>query len=531
MAEHSSIKVLLAQINPTVGDIAYNTKMILDIIKKHQDHDVIIFPELAICGYPPEDLLYQKDFIAEIKHHFQTIVDEKPKTSVLIGLPRQCDNRLYNSVALIHNNSVSFYDKKALPDDSVFSESRFFSEGQGPYLYFTVKQHRFGVLICEDLWQEAPVAGLLQQELDTIIAINASPYYLGKQQDRLQTFSNLKKHLIYVNMVGGQDEVIFDGQSMVLDKSGSVQAQSTIFKPDLKTVSFTNKQWHGTIAKTLTPTAELYQALTLGLKDFLSKNRINKVVLGLSGGIDSALTLAIACEAIGASNVHAILMPSPHTAGMSIEDAKSQAETQGVSYDIIPIEHFYQSFDQKLSQTWQQDLASLANQNLQARIRGMILMAYANQHHALLLSTSNKSESAVGYCTLYGDMCGGFSVIKDVYKTQVYELAEYVNQKHIIIPKRVIIRAPSAELAPNQTDQDDLPPYALLDAILKDIIEQRLSHQQLLDKGYPKALLDKIYQKIKQSQFKRFQAPPGSKVSRVAFGRDWRFPIANCWKI
>lgn len=530
MQTSSTIRVLLAQTNPAVGDIVNNCQKILDIIKTHhQQHDLIIFPELAICGYPPEDLLLQNDFMQQIESEFKKITEFKTNCAILLGLPRKVDGQRKNAAAYIYQNQVSFYDKQALPNDSVFSESRFFTEGQGPYLYFKIKNHQFGVLICEDIWQDLPVQGILQQPIDSLIAINASPYFQGKMQQRQAVFAKLNTNIIYVNMVGGQDEVVFDGQSMIVDKNHKICAKSPIFKEDLLSVTYQKDTWHGDIAPNLSDTEELYEALKLGLKDFLAKNHISKVVLGLSGGIDSALTLAIASDVLQASNIRVVLMPSPYTATMSIDDAVSQAKTLGVSYDIVPINSFYQQFNQELLNTWQQPLESLTHQNLQARIRGIFLMAYANQYQALLLSTSNKSEAAVGYCTLYGDMCGGFSVIKDVYKTQVYQLAEYVNRHREIIPKRVISRAPSAELAPNQTDQDDLPEYDLLDKLLKDMLENRLSMQQLHDKGYDPQLVLKIYKKIKGSEFKRFQSAPGTKVSAVAFGRDWRFPISNGW--
>lgn len=530
MPNPAPIRVLMAQINSIVGDITNNSQKILEIINKHhQHHDLIIFPELAICGYPPEDLLLQDDFLRQIDTELKKIMAFKTNCAILLGLPRKDKDERKNSAAYIYQNQVNFYDKQALPNDSVFSESRFFTEGQGPYLYFKIKNHQFGVLICEDIWQEGPVKGLLQHPIDTLIAINASPYFQGKMQQRQAIFSKINTHIIYVNLIGGQDEVIFDGQSMVIDKNQKICAKASIFTEDLLSVVYQNNTWQGHISPDLHPTEELYEALKLGLKDFLQKNHISKVVLGLSGGIDSALTLAIASDILEAKNIKAVLMPSPYTASISIDDAVAQAKTLNVPYDIVPIDSFYQQFNQELEHTFQTPLQSLTHQNLQARIRGMILMAYANQHQALLLSTSNKSESAVGYCTLYGDMCGGFSVIKDVYKTQVYQLADYVNRKKEIIPKRVITRAPSAELAPNQTDQDDLPDYELLDKLLKDIIEHRLSLQQLIDKGYEQPLITKIFNKLKGSEFKRFQAAPGSKVSQVSFGRDWRFPISNGW--
>ena len=529
---HSNIQILLAQFNASVGNVVENSQRILDTITQHhQQFDLIVFPELALCGYPPADLLYQPDFLAEIDSHLQTIIAYPSKAKIVLGLPRLNNGSLFNALAFIDGKKVRFYDKRSLPNYSVFNESRYFTEGTTPFITFEIKEHRFGLLICEDIWQQTPVAGLLQHHIDSIICINASPYHQGKHLQRYEILKSIPKNIIYLNMVGGQDEIVFDGQSMVINAQGDVCAKAPGFKEALLPITLKNQQWSGPIAPALATIEELYQALQLGLSDFMRKNSISKVVLGLSGGIDSALTLAIASQALGPKKVHVLLMPSEYTAAMSIEDAIAQAEKLGVSYDILPIDNHVEMFQKQLTQSLGEAPNSIGAQNIQARIRGMLLMAYANQHQALLLSTSNKSESAVGYCTLYGDMCGGFAVIKDVYKTQVYQLAEHVNREDVIIPKRVITRPPTAELAPNQTDQDALPPYDVLDAILIDFVENRLSEKALLAKGFSQTLVQEIYQKIKCSEFKRFQAAPGTKVSSVAFGKDWCFPISNAWKV
>ena len=525
------IQVLMAQINPRVGDINGNCEKILSLVQKyHLKCDLIVFPELVLTGYPPEDLLFQPDFLSDIELAIEKIRLFPSQAKLLIGTPRLFDGQLFNSVAFIEQQCVIYYDKRALPNHSVFNESRFFAEGQTPFIQFNIHGHQFGVLICEDIWQKQPITELLKYPIDSIISINASPYHQGKIQERLNILKQLKKPVLYVNTVGGQDEIVFDGQSMIIDQKGNICAKAKAFEEQMLSVCYAQHHWRGSIAEPLEPISELYEALKLGLGDFMQKNHIQKAVLGLSGGIDSALTLAIAADALGSNNVEAILMPSPYTAQMSIEDAILQANALGVKYHIVPIDSFFNQLTFQLSTYWQQDLAGLSSQNLQARIRGMILMTHSNQHQALVLSTSNKSESAVGYCTLYGDMCGGFAVLKDVYKIQVYQLADYVNRHTVIIPERVIVRAPSAELAPNQTDQDELPPYDVLDSLLQDIIEHRLSEQALIKKGVPETLIRHIYRKIKQSEFKRFQAAPGTKVSRVAFGKDWRFPISNQWK-
>ena len=515
------IHTLLAQINPCVGDIQANMKSIEAIIHQHTHMDLIIFPELALCGYPPEDLLCYPEFHQEVHAALLKISKIPTPSTIILGTIHQG----FNAAAHIHHHQIQYYYKKNLPNYGVFDKKRYFQAGKKRPYHFEIKKHRFGLMICEDIWSLCDLSDL---ELDTLITINASPYEQNKFQKRLDVIQSISKqsiHTIYVNQVGGQDALVFDGQSMVINPNQEIVARAKAFSPQLLEITYQAHQWTGEIAPNMPPLAEIYQALCLGLKDFMHKNGFQKAVLGLSGGIDSALTLAIACDAIGAENVHAILMPSPFTSPMSIDDAKMQATTLGITYEVISIEPHMQSFQQSFK-----NMSQLTYQNLQARIRGVILMAYSNEHQALLLNTSNKSESAVGYGTLYGDMCGGYAVLQDVYKTQVYQLAEYRNTQTMVIPKRVITRAPSAELAPYQTDQDDLPPYEILDAMLIDIIEHRCTQQELHQK-YETEMVDKILKKIKQSEFKRFQAPPGCKVTSVAFGKDWRFPLSQRWKI
>lgn len=516
-----SISILLAQINPCVGDIDANQKTIKEIIQNHTECDLIIFPELALCGYPPEDLLCYPQFHEEMSQALHQIAKIPTSSMIILGTIQQN----FNAAAIIHQQKIQFYHKQNLPNYGVFDEKRYFQTGHHlPYI-FQIQKHRFGLMICEDIWSEPELKEL---GIDTLISIHASPYEINKLHKRLgviQPISQHGIHTIYVNQVGGQDGLLFDGQSMIVNNKMKIVARAKAFETHLLKATFQNHQWRGHIESPLEPSQEIYQALCLGLKDFMKKNGFQKAVLGLSGGIDSALTLAIATDAIGSENVHAILMPSPYTAPISIEDAKMQAQNLGVSHEIIPIEPLFKSFGQSLP-----TLSNLTRQNLQARIRGVLLMAYSNEHQALLLNTSNKSETAVGYGTLYGDMCGGYAVLQDVYKTLVYELAKYRNTQGVCIPERVISRAPSAELAPNQTDQDDLPPYDILDAMLIDILEHRWSSMEL-KKKYPAHTVDKILKKIKNSEFKRFQAPPGCKITSVAFGKDWRFPLSNHWEI
>jgi len=523
-----NIKILLAQMNSKVGDISGNLCKIQDIITQNLDHDLIVFPELALCGYPPDDLLLFPDFFQDIEQAVLTL-QSTAKTRVIFGFPRMEGERRFNSLGFIDMGQLAIYDKQCLPNDSVFQESRYFHPGSSNPLVFQIKEMRFAVLICEDIWHPRPWENINQTKADALIIINASPYYQGKLQLRQQILRQANANIanfLYVNCVGAQDEIIFDGQSFCMQADGQV----TALAPAFCEMNLSIKNMKGTIAKALSPIAELYLALQLGLADFVKKNNIQKVVLGLSGGIDSALCLAIACQTLGANHVHALLMPSPYSAAISLEDAISQANSLGVHYEVVPITPYFEQVQHDLSNRWQIAENSLTHQNLQARLRGLILMGFANQHQAMLISTSNKSETAVGYCTLYGDMCGGYALLKDVYKTKVYELAHYLNETQEVIPWRVIQRPPSAELAPNQTDQDDLPPYDRLDAMLIDILEHRMTEQLMLTK-YPPDEVQKVLRRLKHSEFKRFQAPPGPKVTTTAFGKDWRMPISNQWKI
>ena len=523
--------ILLAQINPIVGDIDYNTAMIIDIVKTQQkSHDIIVFPELAITGYPPEDLLLYPAFVQQAEDALQLIAKAAAhEVLIIVGCLHQSNTKLFNSAAIIQAQQIQFYHKQSLPNYGVFDEHRYFTAGQNPPFVFEHKHHQFAIGICEDLWQEASRQSILMSGVQTLIAINASPYDKNKLSQRhtiLEQYTNQGINIPYLNQVGGQDELIFDGQSLAIDGKHGLMSKGHAFATDLISVHINEQGLHSSAKMvSLEPIAELYQALCLGLHDFLNKNNISKVVLGLSGGIDSALCLSIAADSIGPENVHALIMPSKYSAKMSTEDAILEADALGVSYQIQTIEHLVMAFENTLP-TMEH---SITAQNIQARIRGILLMAYANEHHAMVLSTSNKSETAVGYCTLYGDMCGGLAILKDVYKTEVYALARYRNSLSAVMPENVITRPPSAELAPLQKDEDDLPPYELLDALLKDMIENRLSIEELLSKGYDEPLIQRIQTRLKSAEFKRFQAAPGLKVCNVGFSKDWRMPISNAW--
>lgn len=522
--------ILLAQINPIVGAIEYNTQMIINIINNyHNSHDIIIFPELSITGYPPEDLLLYPSFIQKADDALVKIMRESKDLIVIVGCIQQINGSLFNSAAIIQAQKIQFYHKQSLPNYGVFDEHRYFTKGNNPPFTFKHRHHQFGVVICEDVWQEDSRESIINCSMQTLIVLNASPYEKNKPNQRLkilEQFTNQGLNVLYLNQVGGQDELVFDGQSLALDNQHGLIATGQAFKQDLLSIQVIDKGLHAvTNILQPTPLEEMYQALCLGLKDFLEKNKVTKVVLGLSGGIDSALCLAIATDSLGPENVHALIMPSKYSAKMSSDDAMLQANILGISYEVQPINNLVLAFENALPKMKN----TITAQNIQARIRGMLLMAYANEHQAMVLSTSNKSEAAVGYCTLYGDMCGGLAILKDVYKTEVYALARFRNTLSSVIPENVITRPPSAELAPDQKDEDDLPPYDLLDAILKDMIENRLSTNALLAKGYEPALIKRIQTRLKSSEFKRFQAAPGLKLGAVGFTKDWRMPISNGW--
>lgn len=527
-----SLTLLMAQINPTVGAIAANTAKIIDIIQEHQHHhDVIIFPELALTGYPPEDLLFRKELYCQVDEALKTIKACTLNCHVIVGHPCIENGQRYNAASVLANgNRVALYHKQHLPNYGVFDEQRYFSKGKANPCLLTIKDHRIGLCICEDIWQPGPVDQLIAAGAGMMICINASPFDENKyslRESLLRTYAQRGVVVIYVNQVGGQDELVFDGQSVVLDRSGTICARSPAFSEHLQTVNIQSKHIDADISPLLTKEALIYQALVCGVRDYVEKNGFPGVLLGLSGGIDSALTLAIAVDALGAARVQAVLMPSRYTASMSTEDAKQQAETLNVTYSTLPIEPAFKTLLMTLAPSFKGLSTDTTEENLQARIRGTLLMALSNKSGSMLLTTSNKSETAVGYSTLYGDMAGGFALLKDVLKTTVYALAHYRNTLTAVIPLRVLTRPPSAELATNQTDQDSLPDYAILDAIITQYMENNLSADEIIDRGYQAEDVLKVIKLIKRNEYKRRQAAPGVKISARAFGRDWRYPITS----
>lgn len=522
----------MAQINPKVGDIFNNMTKIMDIIQAHQHtHDVIIFPELALTGYPPEDLLFRDDFFQQVENALHMIRDSTKNCHIIVGHPSREGGLCYNAASLFANGArVARYYKQHLPNYDVFDEQRYFSKGPATPCTFMLKNRRFGLCICEDIWHPGPIEDLVDKQVELIFCINASPFDDHKyalRESVLKKHTRLGSNIVYVNQVGGQDELLFDGQSVVMDATGKLCARAPAFTEHLQTITWRDHQLQGTIAPLLTQNALLYQALICGLKDYVEKNGFPGVILGLSGGIDSALTLCIAVDALGAHRVQAVLMPSRFTSTMSTEDALSQAKILNVQHLTLPIEPAYQTLLSTLIPAFNNRPPDVTEENIQARIRGLLLMALSNKNGHMVLSTSNKSETAVGYCTLYGDMAGGFAVLKDVLKTRVYELSVYRNSLSPAIPERVLTRPPSAELAMNQTDQDTLPDYPILDKILKDYMENNVTAETLISHGFDQDLVLNIIRLIKRNEYKRRQAPPGPKITPCAFGKDWRYPLTS----
>jgi NAD+ synthase/NAD+ synthase (glutamine-hydrolysing) len=534
-----SLVVTLAQINVTVGAIHGNTKQVIDIITAQASADVIIFPELTITGYPPEDLLLRPDLYPQVRAALAEIAAAAQQAAVIIGYPERVDGALYNSMAVLFQGQVlTNYRKQRLPQYGVFDEQRYFTAADQPG-YFDFCGQRIGLLICEDIWHAEPLAQLIAAQVDWVAVINASPYERGKGQQRLhmlqQRSKEIQRPLLYLNLVGGQDELVFDGHSLVLDAAGSVRAELPHAAVSISSVQISKEGDVVLLSGAQQPAQsdelqQIYQALVLSIRDYVVKNGFRSVALGLSGGIDSALTLALAAEAIGASNVHAVMMPFHYTASISIDDAKTQAESLGVNYSCVPIAPIYDSFVTQLEALGAIDEHSITLQNLQARSRGVVIMALSNNTGSLVLTTGNKSELAVGYCTLYGDMCGGFAPLKDIPKMLVFALARFCNRHREIIPNRVIERAPSAELAPGQTDQDNLPDYALLDDIVERYVEQDQSVCDIVAAGYSQSDVQRVVKLIDLSEYKRRQGAVGPKISARSFAKDRRYPITNHYR-
>ncbi|RZF52594.1 NAD+ synthase [Acinetobacter halotolerans] len=535
-----NFKIALAQFSPHIGNIDANTQKMVEQanLAKQQKADLIIFPELSTIGYPAEDLILRPNLQKRTQKAFAQLGEVKDIVMVFGFVHQTEDGQRYNSAAVMKNGQVlGIYNKHNLPNYGVFDERRYFQEGH-QHLIFEYQGHKFGVLICEDIWSLNTVKQLSQLNVETILILNASPYEVGKPQHRIQTLNELAKQLslniVYVNQVGGQDDLIFDGSSFVSNNNGQVALQAPSFKESVYFAEYDAEQKQFKTAET-TPTldtfAEIYQALVMATRDYVQRSGFPGVILGLSGGIDSALTLAIAVDAIGADKVQAVMMPYTYTSQMSVEDATEQARRMGVTFGIAEIHPIVNSFMQTLFPFFGNSPADATEENLQARTRGTLLMGLSNKFGNLVLSTGNKSEISVGYCTLYGDMVGGFSVLKDVYKTIVFELAKYRNtlSETPVIPERVITRPPSAELRPDQKDQDSLPAYDVLDAILYAYIEEDLSQADIIAKGYEAEVVEKVIRLVDRNEYKRRQGAIGPRISSRAFNRERRYPIVNGW--
>ncbi len=538
------MRILMVQTNPLVGDIPGNTKKLLTEAKQGiEDYaaDIIVFPELVLTAYPPEDLLLRPSLDKRISSALDEIKKAKLPAWLVVGYPGRTDGKLYNMLSVFYKGQcLASYRKQHLPNYQVFDEKRYFSAGNEACI-LEIKNVAVAFSICEDLWEEQPMQQAKQAGAKLMININGSPFHLNKIQERQEIIkkriSENPMPVIYVNQVGAQDELVFDGASMAFDQSGKLCAMAPLYEEAMLPIDCSiNKNGElclseSEIFQVPSPEAGIYQALVTGLKDYINKNGFPGVVLGLSGGIDSALTLALAVDALGAQRVQAVMMPYAYTSQMSLEDARKQALTLGVKYQVIPIADIYNSFTQALSDEFKDCIPDITEQNLQARSRGVLLMAISNKKNMLVLTTGNKSELAVGYSTLYGDMAGGFDVLKDVPKMLVYELSRYRNTLGEAIPQRVIDRAPSAELAPGQVDEDNLPPYPELDQILELYIEEDQSAEEIINKGFSKEIVEKVLRLVDINEHKRRQAPIGVRISKRGFGKDRRYPITSGWKL
>jgi len=533
-----SLKIALAQINFMVGDIAANQKSINQAAVYARDElgaDMIVFPELIITGYPAEDLLLRPDFIAEANTAVFQLAGKVNGIALVVGFPEQEGDELYNSAAVLHQGAiVACYRKQALPNYGVLDERRYFSPGKKPCI-FEFKGIFIGLTICEDVWHRGIIEATKQEGAELLLTLNASPFNAGKIHQReaviCAQLKSVEIPLVYVNQVGGQDELIFDGASFVVGGDGQVLFRAQEFKEQISVVEFVgNRPLKGRCAALYSEIACEYQALVLGIKDYVRKNGFKGAILGLSGGIDSALVLALAVDALGPEQVEAVLMPSRYTQPMSLEDAVWEAEALDVQYHTISIEPAVDAFTGMLSNIFAGTAKDATEENIQARCRGVILMAISNKQGKLLLTTGNKSEMSVGYATLYGDMAGGFAPIKDVPKMLVYRLARYRNSLFPVIPERVLQRPPSAELAPDQVDEDTLPPYEVLDAILERYVEKDQSAEQIISEGYLYEDVARAINLVDRNEYKRRQSPPGIRITERAFGRDRRYPITSGYR-
>ncbi|MCC6598162.1 MAG: NAD+ synthase [Alphaproteobacteria bacterium] len=537
-----NLRITLGQLNPTVGDIEGNKAKILEVWAGNDaETDLVVFPELFLCGYPPEDLVMKPSFLDAVEDAVTALCEHSLRFSsaALIPAPWRMEiesephqgatKKTFNAALLIENGQIRhIHAKQTLPTYGVFDEMRVFTSGTKTGT-ISFRDHKIGLMICEDVWNLKLYHETLRQNPDFMLIINASPYTENKQAEReamlMQTQDVPQTGVIYLNMVGGQDDLVFDGRSLVRSAAGDIQYTAPAFEEEIINLTAGNGRFkitQGRPVQALEPLGLTYRALTTGLSDYARKNNFTRVLLGLSGGIDSALTATIAADALGPENVRCIMMPSRFTSQASLEDAQECAELLGVHYEVISISEIMTAFERTIP-----SLKALAHENMQSRARGAILMSLSNMSGELLLSTGNKSELATGYATLYGDMCGGFDVLKDLYKSEVYPLCVWRNREKTVIPQKILSKEPSAELRDNQRDRDSLPPYPFLDDILAGLIEGEMSVEEVAARGHDPAIIKKIWNMLCRNEYKRRQGAPGVKVSSRAFGRDRRYPITN----
>ena len=542
--KNNDLQVIIAQLDFMVGDIDGNATQILNAARRARDEsraDIVVFPELTLTGYPPEDLLFRASIRTRVQKALARLCAELPQNVyTLIGYPKGEGDHLFNAAGLIYGGQVvAEYYKQELPNYLVFDEVRYFQSGNSACV-FEIKGHKVGITICEDIWHEGPMSQAREAGAQLMLNLNASPFHLGKEQVRKNLLEKRALEgnmpIVYANLVGAQDELVFDGGSMVVDASGSVCFRAPAFADGLFPVTLRAEKGLVPVGASIAPDQSVeesaYQALVLAVRDYVNKNGFKGAVLGLSGGVDSALTLAVAVDALGAERVEAVMMPFLYTSQMSLDDAEEEANALGVSYKIRPIAPMYETFMQTLAPDFEGTQRDTTEENLQARCRGVMLMALSNKKRFIVLTTGNKSEMSVGYATLYGDMAGGFAVLKDVPKTLVFRLCEYRNRltpDNPPIPQRVIDRPPTAELAPDQKDEDSLPPYPELDAILEMYVERDFSADAIVAEGYDREIVRKVIRLVDLNEYKRRQSAVGARITTRGFGRDRRYPITCKW--
>ena len=531
------MRIAIAQMNVVLGDLAGNARRIADAARQAatEGADLLLTPELSLCGYPPEDLLLRPDFYRQADAALAQLAEETRTldVAIVVGHPLLENDHHYNAATVLwRGERLCIYRKQHLPQYEVFDECRYFTAGQDTVVFEHAGVH-CGLAICEDIWYPGPAANAKAAGADVLLVLNASPYHLDKAVDRQgvlqQRVAETGLSIVYCNLVGGQDELVFDGASCLVNGEGAPVLQLPQFIEAMATADYTQGRWHTSAVSAASESinAQIYNALVLGVRDYFAKNGFAGAYLGLSGGIDSALTLCVAVDALGPDRVRPIIMPSPYTAQMSIDDSLTLSANLGVTSEIVDIAPAMQTYESILAPYFTGMAADTTEENLQARIRGNLLMALSNKSGWLVLTTGNKSEMAVGYCTLYGDMAGGFAVLKDLFKTKVYDVSRWINREREIIPWRIIERPPSAELRPDQTDQDSLPPYEVLDAIVAAYMEQDLSPREIMALGYHEADVKRVVRLLRISEYKRRQSPVGIRLTRRGFGKDWRYPITN----